>query len=161
MTKPVACLCQYELLVQFKLYLTNFDERTQYFVSVCFDHYKPCKTNAFDVHWPSCVKVWTRAPVLSRLSTNMVIYLTRIMGCRPAFAATQVNLFEGTCYLTPVLGAWLADAHWGRYKTILVFSGIYFVVSPVCISFLAMLLSPTLKSSLFDELHMRCRPTYS
>lgn len=50
------------------------------------------------------------------------------MGCRPAFAATQVNLFEGTCYLTPVLGAWLADAHWGRYKTILVFSGIYFVV---------------------------------
>ncbi len=50
------------------------------------------------------------------------------MGCRPAFAATQVNLFEGTCYLTPVLGAWLADAHWGRYKTILVFSGIYFLV---------------------------------
>lgn len=66
--------------------------------------------------------------LLCRLSTNMVIYLTRIMGCRPAFAATQVNLFEGTCYLTPVLGAWLADAHWGRYKTILVFSGIYFVV---------------------------------
>ena len=27
-----------------------------------------------------------------------------------------------------MLGAWLADAHWGRYKTILVFSGIYFVV---------------------------------
>lgn len=62
------------------------------------------------------------------------------MGCKPAFAATQVNLFEGTCYLTPVLGAWLADAHWGRYKTILVFSGIYFVVSTlhwtsvVCVS---------------------------
>lgn len=54
------------------------------------------------------------------------------MGCRPAFAATQVNLFEGTCYLTPVLGAWLADAHWGRYKTILVFSGIYFVVRLHC-----------------------------
>lgn len=53
------------------------------------------------------------------------------MGCKPAFAATQVNLFEGTCYLTPVLGAWLADAHWGRYKTILVFSGIYFVVCPL------------------------------
>ena len=69
-----------------------------------------------------------------RLSTNMVIYLTRIMGCKPAFAATQVNLFEGTCYLTPVLGAWLADAHWGRYKTILVFSGIYFVVSACVIT---------------------------
>ena len=41
----------------------------------------------------------------------------------------QVNLFEGTCYLTPLLGAWLADARWGRYKTILVFSAIYFLVS--------------------------------
>ena len=64
-----------------------------------------------------------------RLSTNLVIYLTRIMGSRPAAAAMQVNLFEGTCYLTPLLGAWLADARWGRYKTILVFSAIYFLVS--------------------------------
>eukprot|EP00891_Asterochloris_glomerata_P003785 jgi/Astpho2/3785/Aster-04319 len=61
------------------------------------------------------------------LSTNLVIYLTRIMGARPAAAAMQVNLFEGTCYLTPLLGAWLADARWGRYKTILVFSAIYFL----------------------------------
>lgn len=45
----------------------------------------------------------------------------------------QLNLFEGTCYLTPLLGAWLADSLWGRYKTIIVFSAIYFVVScPRC-----------------------------
>jgi dipeptide/tripeptide permease len=35
-------------------------------------------------------------------------------------------VFEGTCYITPLLGAYLADSHWGRYKTILVFSTIYF-----------------------------------
>ena len=35
----------------------------------------------------------------------------------------------GTCYITPLLGAWLADSHWGRYKTILVFSTIYLLVS--------------------------------
>ena len=61
------------------------------------------------------------------LSTNLIIYLNRVMGEDSGFAAVQVNLFEGTCYLTPLLGAWLADSLWGRYKTILVFSCIYFV----------------------------------
>jgi dipeptide/tripeptide permease len=62
------------------------------------------------------------------MSTNLVIYLARIMGESPAEASIQQMVFEGTCYLTPLLGAWLADSHWGRYKTILVFSIIYFVV---------------------------------
>jgi dipeptide/tripeptide permease len=61
------------------------------------------------------------------LSTNLVIYLTRVMGAEPGAAAVQLNLFEGTCYLTPLLGAWLADSAWGRYRTILVFSVIYLV----------------------------------
>jgi dipeptide/tripeptide permease len=38
-------------------------------------------------------------------------------------------VFEGACYTTPVLGAVLADSLWGRYKTILVFSLIYLLVS--------------------------------
>ncbi|KAK9791573.1 hypothetical protein WJX73_008951 [Symbiochloris irregularis] len=59
------------------------------------------------------------------LSTNLVIYLTRVMGEEPADAAIQQMLFEGTCYLTPIWGALLADSSWGRYKTILVFSIIY------------------------------------
>lgn len=68
-----------------------------------------------------------------RLMSNMVIYMTRIMGYEPAFASVQLMLFEGTCYLTPILGAWLADSAWGRFKTILVFSIIYFLVcSPSC-----------------------------
>ena len=62
--------------------------------------------------------------------SNMVIYMTRIMGYEPAFASVQLMLFEGTCYLTPILGAWLADSAWGRFKTILVFSIIYFMASP-------------------------------
>ena len=62
--------------------------------------------------------------------SNMVIYMTRIMGYEPAFASVQLMLFEGTCYLTPILGAWLADSAWGRFKTILVFSIIYFLVGP-------------------------------
>lgn len=46
----------------------------------------------------------------------------------PTHPHPQLNLFEGTCYLTPLLGAWLADSLWGRYKTIIVFSVIYFLV---------------------------------
>lgn len=57
-------------------------------------------------------------------------YITRVMGGDPATAAIQVSIFEGTCYITPLIGAYLADSLWGRYKTILVFSSIYFLVSP-------------------------------
>ena len=41
----------------------------------------------------------------------------------------QVAVFEGACYTTPLIGAVFADSMWGRYKTILVFSIIYLVVS--------------------------------
>jgi dipeptide/tripeptide permease len=47
------------------------------------------------------------------------------MGVDAAAAAVVVMVFEGTCYVTPLLGAYLADSHWGRYATILVFSAIY------------------------------------
>lgn len=60
------------------------------------------------------------------LSTNLVMYLTRVMGEDNGQAALQVNLFSGTCYLTPLLGAWIADSFLGRYRTIMAFSAIYF-----------------------------------
>ena len=63
-----------------------------------------------------------------RLATNLITYLRQEMGEAPAFSAIMVQLFEGTCYMTPLLGAWLADSRWGRYKTILVFSSIYMLV---------------------------------
>ena len=60
------------------------------------------------------------------LSTNLIIYLTDVIGQSPSTAAININLFTGTCYLTPLLGAVLADTVWGRYKTILIFSWVYF-----------------------------------
>lgn len=39
----------------------------------------------------------------------------------------QVNIWTGTCYLTPILGAIAADSFLGRYKTIMLFSIIYLV----------------------------------
>mmetsp|Transcript_33294 Transcript_33294/g.78958 ORF Transcript_33294/g.78958 Transcript_33294/m.78958 type:complete len:662 (+) Transcript_33294:161-2146(+) len=59
------------------------------------------------------------------LTINFVNYLTKVMGLSESESAMQVMLFSGTAYLTPLLGAYLADARWGRYRTILVFSAIY------------------------------------
>lgn len=31
------------------------------------------------------------------------------------------------CYVTPILGAYIADTYWGKYKTIIFFCGLYFI----------------------------------
>lgn len=88
---------------------------------------------------PSWSTLYTARPAADLLSSTRMLSAppNRVKGCRPLLPslppppfphAPQVNLFEGTCYLTPLLGAWLADSLWGRYKTILFFSCIYFMV---------------------------------
>ncbi|KAJ0642552.1 putative proton-dependent oligopeptide transporter family, PTR2 family proton/oligopeptide symporter [Helianthus annuus] len=61
------------------------------------------------------------------ISTNLVSYLTKKLHQGNAVAATNVTTWQGTCYLTPLIGAVLADAYWGRYWTIAIFSIIYFI----------------------------------
>ncbi|KAJ6806553.1 protein NRT1/ PTR FAMILY 8.1-like [Iris pallida] len=61
------------------------------------------------------------------ISTNLVSYLTKKLHQGNALAARNVTTWQGTCYLTPLIGAVLADAYWGRYWTIAVFSTIYFI----------------------------------
>ncbi|KAG0499511.1 hypothetical protein HPP92_004202 [Vanilla planifolia] len=61
------------------------------------------------------------------ISTNLVTYLTKKLHQGNASAARNVTTWQGTCYLSPLIGAVLADAYWGRYWTIAVFSTIYFI----------------------------------
>ncbi|KAK9277275.1 hypothetical protein L1049_006815 [Liquidambar formosana] len=61
------------------------------------------------------------------IATNLVTYLTNKLHEGNVSAATNVTTWAGTCYLTPLIGAILADAYWGRYWTIAVFSTIYFI----------------------------------
>jgi len=43
-------------------------------------------------------------------------------------AATGLSLFfQFFCYVTPILGAIIADQYWGKYKTIVFFAGVYIV----------------------------------
>jgi dipeptide/tripeptide permease len=72
------------------------------------------------------------------MSTNLVNYLQDRFGQGNATAANNVTTWSGTCYLTPLLGAFLADAYFGRYWTIASFSCIYVIVSSFRNSFLLM-----------------------
>jgi hypothetical protein len=51
------------------------------------------------------------------------------LGFGNADAANLVTNWNGTVYLLPLVGAYVADAHWGRYLTIIVFSIIYLIVT--------------------------------
>ncbi|KAL8200026.1 hypothetical protein R6Q57_011365 [Mikania cordata] len=61
------------------------------------------------------------------ISTNLVSYLTKKLHQGNVSAARNVTTWQGTCYLTPLIGAVLADAYFGRYWTIAAFSTIYFI----------------------------------
>ncbi|KAJ7950176.1 protein NRT1/ PTR FAMILY 8.1-like [Quillaja saponaria] len=59
------------------------------------------------------------------MSTNLVNYLQERLNQGNVTASNNVTNWSGTCYATPLLGAFLADAYLGRYWTIASFSSIY------------------------------------
>ncbi|CAN0879756.1 Protein NRT1/ PTR FAMILY 8.2 [Linum grandiflorum] len=59
------------------------------------------------------------------MSTNLVNFLGERLNMGNAKAATTVTNWSGTCYATPLIGAFLADAYLGRFKTIAIFVMVY------------------------------------
>ncbi|XP_022767674.1 protein NRT1/ PTR FAMILY 8.1-like [Durio zibethinus] len=59
------------------------------------------------------------------MGTNLVNYLEQRLNQRNVTASNNVTNWSGTCYVTPLIGAFLADAYLGRYWTIASFSIIY------------------------------------
>eukprot|EP00262_Sarcandra_glabra_P005889 TRINITY_DN1782_c0_g1_i2.p1 TRINITY_DN1782_c0_g1~~TRINITY_DN1782_c0_g1_i2.p1 ORF type:complete len:585 (-),score=62.21 TRINITY_DN1782_c0_g1_i2:380-2134(-) len=51
-------------------------------------------------------------------SSNLIVYLTTVFNMKRVSAATLVNIFNGTTNLTPLVGAFLSDTYFGRYKTL-------------------------------------------
>ncbi|KAM4125068.1 hypothetical protein ACB094_01G280400 [Castanea mollissima] len=55
--------------------------------------------------------------------SNLLVYLTTVFNMKSVTTTTIVNIFNGTSNMTPLLGAFLSDSYFGRYKT-LVFASI-------------------------------------
>ncbi|MCL7022444.1 hypothetical protein MKW94_028813, partial [Papaver nudicaule] len=59
------------------------------------------------------------------ISSNLVLYLTRKMQEGTVKSANNVTNWVGTVWMTPIIGAYVADAHLGRYWTFLISAAIY------------------------------------
>ncbi|KAL0366876.1 UNVERIFIED_CONTAM: protein NRT1/ PTR FAMILY 5.2, partial [Sesamum radiatum] len=59
------------------------------------------------------------------ISSNLFIYLTKKLHQGTVKSANNVTNWVGTIWITPVLGAYIADALLGRYWTFLIASAIY------------------------------------
>ncbi|XP_038723144.1 protein NRT1/ PTR FAMILY 5.2-like [Tripterygium wilfordii] len=59
------------------------------------------------------------------ISSNLVLYLTRKLHQGTVKSSNNVTNWVGTIWITPILGAYVADAHLGRYWTFIVASVIY------------------------------------
>ncbi|KAA8548859.1 hypothetical protein F0562_000543 [Nyssa sinensis] len=59
------------------------------------------------------------------ISANLIIYLTTKLHQGTVTSANNVTNWVGTIWMTPILGAYVADAHLGRYWTFIIASTIY------------------------------------
>lgn len=62
------------------------------------------------------------------IATNLVLYLTREMKEGTVKSSNSVTNWVGTVWITPILGAYIADTYLGRYWTFMVASVIYLIV---------------------------------
>ncbi|KAI5594534.1 hypothetical protein BDE02_03G078900 [Populus trichocarpa] len=67
------------------------------------------------------------------VGVNLVLFLTRVLQQSNADAANNVSKWTGTVYIFSLVGAFLSDSYWGRYKTCAVFQ-VIFVIGLVILS---------------------------
>ncbi|KAJ1295851.1 hypothetical protein BS78_01G254500 [Paspalum vaginatum] len=80
-------------------------------------------------NWRACFFIlgseFSECVAFYAISKNLVTYLTGVLHESNVDAATTVSTWIGTSFLTPLIGAFLADTFLGRYWTILVFLSVY------------------------------------
>lgn len=57
----------------------------------------------------------------------LVIFLVQYLLIDRSQATSDYHIFAGACYLFPLLGAYISDRFWGKYKTIITLSIVYCV----------------------------------
>jgi solute carrier family 15 (peptide/histidine transporter), member 3/4 len=66
---------------------------------------------------------------VSSIAKNLVSYLTKVLHETNVAAARNVSTWQGTNYLAPLFGAFIADSYMGKYWTALIFCIISIIVS--------------------------------
>ena len=62
------------------------------------------------------------------IAANLVLYLTDKLHEGTVASSNNVTNWVGTVWMTPLLGAYIADSYLGRYWTFMIASVIYLVV---------------------------------
>jgi dipeptide/tripeptide permease len=83
------------------------------------------------------------------MKTILALYLLEHLRLSENESTELVHLFIVACYATPLLGAFLSDCKWGKYRTILYLSIVYCIGNWVMALAAAPKPSPSTKSTLF------------
>ncbi|RHN78544.1 putative proton-dependent oligopeptide transporter family, major facilitator superfamily [Medicago truncatula] len=89
------------------------------------------------------------------ISSNLFVYLTKKLHQGTVTSSNNVTNWIGTIFMTPILGAYIADAHLGRYWTFVISALIY--LSGMCLLTLSVSL-PSLKPPKCHEMDVtKCK----
>ncbi|XP_062206075.1 protein NRT1/ PTR FAMILY 8.3-like isoform X2 [Phragmites australis] len=91
----------------------------------------------------------------SGVALNLVVYLGTVLHGSTAFNAAHVDTWNGTTFIVPVIGAFLADSYWGKYKTILA-SIAFYLIGLVLLTVSAAI--PSLRPATACQMGMSCPP---
>ncbi|KAH7550365.1 hypothetical protein JRO89_XS13G0178600 [Xanthoceras sorbifolium] len=67
---------------------------------------------------PFGMKLLRRWELLAGTSSNLLIYFITVFNMKSITATTLVNVFNGIASVATLLGAFLTDTYFGRYKTL-------------------------------------------
>ncbi|CAD6204639.1 unnamed protein product [Miscanthus lutarioriparius] len=91
----------------------------------------------------------------SGVALNLVVYLATVLHGSTAFNAAHVDTWNGTTFIVPVIGAFLADSYWGKYRTILA-SIVFYLVGLVLLTVSAAI--PSLRPATACQMGEPCAP---
>ncbi|KAK1262804.1 Nitrate transporter 1.5 [Acorus gramineus] len=89
------------------------------------------------------------------VGVNLVMFMTDVLKQDNAKAANSVSNWTGTAYMFSLIGAFLSDSYWGRYKTCAIFQ-LIFVAGLVMLSLTTYLF--ILKPCISPNQGVKCNP---